>query len=345
MTKIQIEELANYFQEIYKELSSGSAQLRFSSYVFPEELTAEHIANKFGVTRAAAMNRLRQLEKDNILISKRANVTGKPGKRIVFFPKEFAIEQYDSRPKERMEYSYARYGARDLLHENYERKYEIMEDGDAILTVNIAVRNISNKKIEEIALPKLKFDTYESPDTYDRILRLELNGKVMPYSSNTLTLYRQSIKKYIKESIVSSKHSQFYSEVVYVVPLDEALNPGETVHIKLVTHTPRCFQNMRNLELAGIEVIEFTLRISIQIIAPKGFIIRNVKRYEDKKFRKGMIIYDNMTGIRKEDLEECMPKPKTSRRTIRWSTKKPPIGCQYYIPFMIAKLTASSDSE
>ncbi|MCK5001124.1 MAG: HTH domain-containing protein [Anaerohalosphaera sp.] len=336
MTKLRPEDLVKYFQEIEKEKSWASIGIRLDSYIFPEYLSAEFIARKFGVSEVTALRRLKELEADGVLASKKTNVTGKPGKRFVFFPIDEAKLLRDQSQKEH-ERPYPQYGVRELMYENYSRKYELMENGDAIMTMDISIRNISNKDIEKITMPKLIFDTYDIPNAYDSIQKVEVDGKMLPYYSDDLMFYKQSIKGQVGEG-QEIQYDDFYSEIVYIIPLDKTLKPDDTTRIKLVTRIPKCFLNLLNIEFAGMEILEFMTQISTCIIAPKGYNIHNLKRNDGKIFKKGVEITDIMTEMRKEDLEEKMPKPQVTHNTIRWALEKPVIGYRYSIPFMVTKI-------
>jgi len=177
MTKLQVEELTDYFQKLEKQLPF----IDYNSYIFPEELTAEFIAQKFDVTLSTALRRLKELEKSNYLISKRANVTGKLGKRLVFFRKEDVVSSSYSLPS-KVDFPPKEFLQRELAYIKYSRKWEIKENFDTRGTLDLIVRNISNKIIEEVVLPKIVFDTFDNPDRFDTLISIEIDGTPMPYT-------------------------------------------------------------------------------------------------------------------------------------------------------------------
>jgi len=335
MTKLHDDDLIQYFQDISNNKSKGSKFFNYDNYIFAEELTGEYIADKFGVTNAAALRKLKQLVNDNFLVSKRGRVVGKPGKRLVFFPKDDLITTNIS-TSQRTNTPYRTFGARELLYEQYSRKTELEDNGDALFTMDLTIKNISNKDFEEIPLPKLRFDTQDIPDLFDDLVRIEVNGVAIPYSSDGLQFYKKSKLGQVDEAIRAG-FSKYYSEVVYVIPLDDCLKPGDVIHIMLITRLTNVHKNLFDIEFIGLEIHEFTMKASLQIIAPKGYYLKHLKRYENKRYKKGILIRDVMSEMRNLDLEEKLGTPKATSRSINWVIERPPTGYRYFIPYMITK--------
>ncbi len=336
MPHLYVDELISYFKDIEKELN-GRGRPRYDDYVFPVQITAEYIANKFGVCRASAFRKLKELEEDDILISKKGNVKGKPRKKLVFFLRQdFSNSELDkSREHEK---PFADFGYRELLYEKYSKTYELKPNGDAILTAEYRIRNISNKEISEIPIPKRRSDTYDEPNLYERVVRVDVNGKTIPYSSDALTFYRKSMRGPIMSLEADrAKESKYGSEITYIIPLEKKLEPSNTVQIKLVVYIPKAFSNLFEIEGIGFTNSEITMKASIRIIAPKGHCIKNLTRYKDISFNRGIIIKDTTTEIRKTDLEEEISLPEITENAIYWKIEKPIMGYVYAIPFMVAK--------
>jgi len=327
--------MIKYFENISTELK-GRRRPRYDDYLFPPELTAEFIGEKFGASRSATLSKLRKMERDDIIVSKKADVEGKPGKRLVFFLKRQLIEsRFSSVSEGEKEPGY--YGFRELLYEKYSRIFDVQPNGDAVLTVDHHIRNISSKDIIEIPLPKILFDVGKEGE-FDNLVRIEIEGQVLPYSSSGLTFYQKSRRGNLRvtEDIIKGPKSH-YSEIVYVIPLESPLKPSQNVHIRLITSIPECFSNYADFELAGVQIQEITMSTSLKINAPEGSTIKQLKRYENSSFQNGVIIKDAVTEMRKTELEKELEGPSVRKSTIHWEIDRPVIGYTYAVPFIITK--------
>lgn len=334
MTKLYTDGLIEYLHNVHERLLPGTRKIDFNSYIFPEEITAEFIASKFNVSLATVLRKLKQLEKDNFLVSKRGNVVGKPGKRLVYFLKK---DVYKKQPENKAAFSgQAGVSFRELLYEHYGRVYELDENGSAMLTMQFHIRNVTNQEIFEIPLPKIRFDTYEAMNLYDRLSLIDVDGRTLPYSSDGLRNYKKTRLGQVDDA-VESHISDHHSEVVYVIPLEKSINPGDASAIGLKTQLPGSFTNLYEFEYAGLEIHEMTMSASLKIIAPKKHKIKLLKRYKDSSYNRGLIIKDIWSEMRKTDLERKADIPTVTKRTIKWTVEKPAIGYRYLIPFIVIK--------
>ncbi len=335
MAPLYTDKLINYFKDIGKPLKRGKP--KYDDYIFPFEITAEYIADKFGVSRTAVLRKLKAMEKDDIIVSKKGNVEGKPRKRLVFFLKEEIFETYTEKIDQSSEYSeFKGASTRERLYERYDRILEIEANGDCHVTMEYTIRNISDMDITEIPLPKFRFDTYEAVNMFDRLSRIVVNGNVLPYSSDGLRYFKKSKFGQIYD-LIKSPISKHHSEVVYVIPLEENLKPGDTIEIKLTTHLSRSHVNLYEFEYSGFNIHEITMFASMKIIAPKNHTIRLLKRYENSSYKRGLIVKDANSEMRKPDLEEKVELPRVSKRQINWTIEKPAVGYRYIIPFFVIK--------
>ncbi len=334
MKYLRADQLIAYFKNIKKELKDRSKP-KYDDYLFPAQITTEYIAKKFGVTTVTVMNRLRELENENIIVSKKGNVKGKPKKIFVFFLKDDIFVPYTNASigdeKKLIDFGY-----RELLYESNARIYELQSNGDAILTSNCVIRNISKNGITEIALPKRRTDTYDELKLYERVLRVEVNGKVLPYSSDALMTYRTS-KRGPVLPVEGARESKYHTETAHIIPLEKPLEPGNSIHLKMVTHVPGCFSNLLEFEYCAIFTEEIAMKASLRIIAPKGYHIKSLKRHRNDDFKNGVIVKDGVTENRKTKVEEEINPPQVTEDTIYWEIEKPVMGYTYTIPFMCYK--------
>ena len=163
-----------------------------------------------------------------------------------------------------------------------------------------------------------------------------VDGNVLPYSSDGLRYYKKSRLGQVDDA-VESLISDHHSEVVYVIPLEEDLKPGDTIMIRLTTHLPKSHSNLYEFEYAGLEIHEITMTASMKIIAPRNHTIKLLKRHENSSYKRGLIIKDVNSEMRKTDLEEKAELPRVSKRQINWTIEKPAIGYRYLIPFIVIK--------
>ena len=100
---------------------------------------------------------------------------------------------------------------------------------------------------------------------------------------------------------------------------------------------PNVYKNLMQIEHAGIEIYEFTMQAHQEVIAPKGYSIRNLKRYENRTFKRGLMVKDVMSEMRKTELEEEITAPRATKRSLKWTLDKPAIRYRYIMPFCLIK--------
>jgi len=339
VTKLSLDELIEYYQRTKEKYTSNPARISYGHHIFPEELTAEHIADEFGVSLSTVLRRLKQLENDNYLVSRRANVVGKKGKRLVFFLREDAAESQLSSPQQ-PNLPPIKYIPRELIYLKYSRTWEIKENFDALATLDLTVKNISSKELEEVALPKIIFDTFDTPNLFDTLVSIEIDGEMMPYTADSMRLYKKSRLGMIDETM-KQYSSKYVSEIVYVIPMREPMKAGDVARIKLVTIIPCAFKYMFEGEFVSCVTHEYTLTKSIEVIAPLGHTIHTLERIEDMKFNKSIRITDMESGMRNSDLEKKTETPKVRNRKISWIIENPIIGYNYALIFIVTKNKAA----
>ncbi len=324
MTKITPEGLMDHLRK--------KGMKNYDDYIFPENITSEYMAEEFGVHKVTIQRKLSQMEKDGVIISKRAYVKGKPSKRMVYFLKEDLTESIGNLDQARRD-SIPYFGYREMMYENMERIVHLQENGDALLTFAYSVKNISTNEISEIHIPGFKYSTADLSNKFDELQSVEVNNEPVSYPLEALRYHKESQPGKVNPSI-SFTRSKFHSSVSYLIPLEETLKPGNVVDLKLVTKIPGSYSNLFKYEYTGITIREITLKASIKIVAPQGCQIKSVKSYEGKLFKRGIFVQEIDTGLRKDELEgDVIVKYK--KGTLDCNIDRPVIGCRYLIPFFV----------
>ena len=88
MTKLRTYEIIDYLKETNDRLRKESRKPSFDDYAFPVEITAEYIAQVFNASVSTVYIKMKKLQDESIIISKRGDVRDKPGKRLIYFLSE-----------------------------------------------------------------------------------------------------------------------------------------------------------------------------------------------------------------------------------------------------------------
>ena len=208
--------------------------------------------------------------------------------------------------------------------------------------INISAINGSNpmptSSSTVIPLPKTRFDLYNDQNVYDHLTSVEVDGKPIPYSTDGLIYYKA--KKLGKCGLGGEQNPRVeasYMEIVYVVPLEKPLKPGHSVEIKYVGNYPKAFSEMYKFEYTSTKIREITMKAYLEVVPPEGYVVKQVKRQESTRYKKGIYIVDATNEIRKTDLEDEVQLPKVNNGKLQWEIDRPVIGYLYGVPFIIVK--------
>jgi hypothetical protein len=233
------------------------------------------------------------------------------------------------------------YFYQDIKFNRYVKRFEILENGAAIVTYDLIVTNVSDKIISKIYLPKASVDTYgkEILDLkefeIEKLLELRMGDKEIEIPLKAL----YSFKEYFPYPTIQNRPSNGHIDYVYGIPLssDTCLKPNEKRHLLLKTHFLFGFNDMYNGEFAGNRVNEVRELSEIQIIAPPEYKI-NLCCDESTQGR-GYIVLNFLREKIEEDIIITLEPPRVSKdkKRIIWTVNKPKIGLAYAVKFKIEK--------
>jgi hypothetical protein len=333
MTKLFTDKVIEYFKTLPRKP-------RFTDYIFPVEITAEQIAKHFGTSKVSVLNKMKEMERDNVVISKRGHVEGKPAKQLVFFLREDLMGAGGCPPNIDGSVPVRQVGHRELVFLKIGKLAEILNiKGDGRTTYDYRIRNCSSERMFEIPLPKVSYDLYSEKSVYESLEKVEVDGKQIPYSPDSIIHFKgtRSGKSGLGGGVDQMVPGNQHKEVVYVIPVPKGLGPDESVDIKLAVRVPGVFSNLLHFEYMASCILENTMVATIDVIPPKGYKIKQLKKFEGIEYKHGLYIIDAFTETRKTDLEDAVRKPVAEDRRLFWKIERPIIGYRYGLPFVVKK--------
>ncbi|MBI5000536.1 MAG: hypothetical protein HZB92_03280 [Euryarchaeota archaeon] len=338
MTKVGPQDIIGYLRDVNERLSKKGKRPLYDDYIFPVELTAKCMAERFHVTASAIGQRMMQLESDNIVISKRGYIDGMRVKRLVYFIKDDLVKNHIvSTPN--IDWLVKQIGKREFIHLMRRDTSEINERGDALHTIELRILNSSEKEASEISIPRIKYGVTGKNDAADHLREVWVDGAKLKRPASAIR-----VKKVYKRGLTGLPEEEAKEgqrvELFHFIRLDRPLKPGATVDIRLVMFLRECYANMAESECHVLTTAELFVKRALKLVPPKGYRLCLTYKSGETVFKHGIAIFDSGTEERNYKLEDKIIKPVVTEDFIYWEVENPIIGYSYMVRFYAEKAGA-----